>query len=250
MLSVKRISKTDFIPVGIKEYISSKTKTVEVNGEIYTHTKNEIKEFDVESDFKNAPEETKDTRFSKELPYRRIKGNNWYTRDFDELVPFGYPVFSFWDSSMFYQSMYQYNSSLSGSENTDVKLFCSLIKLGAIKKYQITGIYYGKRDINEYNISVNDIIERSKIPFCIMSYGFNNTVSIDVNIMYFLKLDFSLFNGMDYYQNIFKSVTKQNAKLFPEKLFKSKLTDVEINSIAIEFLNHKINLKQKQLCNQ
>lgn len=246
MLSVKRISKTDFIPVGTMEYITTKIKTVEVDGEVYTHTKNETKEFNAESDFKNAPEETKDTRFLKELPHGRIKGSNWYTRDFDELVPFGYPVFSFWDTTMFCRSLYQYNISLNGSENIDVKLLCSLIELGAVKKSQISGIYYGKRDIYGYTISVTDIIERSKIPFCIMWYGFNNTVSIDVNIMYFLKLDFSLFNGMDYYQNIFKSLTKQNPKLFPEKLFKGKLSDVEINTIAIEFLNYKINLKQKK----
>jgi hypothetical protein len=203
--------------------------------------------FDIESDFNNSEPTEVPEYLKKDFPHRRKRGDYWYTIDIDELVIFGYPVFSFWDNSRFYNSMYW---RFSGSENIYVKLLCSLVKLGAVKKRQIKYISYGKRDYNEYNLKVNDIIESSEISFTVMEYGYNNSVSITLNIMYFLKLDFSLFYGLDYYQNLFKTLTKQNTKLFPEKLFKNQLTPIELNYIAIEFLNHKINLKQKRLCNQ
>ena len=102
---------------------------------------------------------------------------------------------------------------------------------------------------NEYRYSpggdnyLKDLIRTRTVHCEIINYGYNNSVYAEIGLNKFLKMDFA--NSNERIKILTKELTYHYPDLFPQKLFEGQLNEIELNNLAMNFLNKSINLKQQ-----
>ena len=217
-----------------------RSKSVVVDGEIYTKDCTEVCRIDSKTDFENAGEVIDYWHEESRKYIDKSKGDNWERLVIDDFFDYNGEIYYVWNYKGFLYSPAESLTGCCSSTVGNVRILNSLVN-----ENHVNGIYsisYGKNDLGIRD-RIENILEDRKLWFDVMDYGFNNTVRIGVSLYKILKTDFSDKKGTWFYRQM-KIYSDYAPSIFPQKMLIKKLTDIERNEIAIKVLNNSINLKQ------
>jgi hypothetical protein len=228
-LELKKLTEIEYYVGGFIEVGHWKSKSVVVDGEIYTNKWREEKRHDL------------DKMVKKQINKLRELRNDmyWGTDDFcvhvfNKLALFGIP-----EIKVYYPHFFtSYSSFFGHSENEIVDLFMELVKqinLDGVSFY--SGKEYRSHVTNNEIAKSNLYSDVAYIETVIMGYGFNNRITANIDFRYLFNYDIKNIlhknKGWDYLKFV-----------FPKDL--DKITENDKIKTAYHLLLNKIEYKQKQ----
>jgi len=222
-------------------FVESTTKSVIVDGEEYTRTISKVHEFDSVDDFNNASEKL--TTYGIQPISVDAKGY-WRKIEINTFKEINGEVYYVWDYVGFTQRPSAELMCNSNSTDWFVRILYSLVNGNYVKN--VLDIYNNKSNnyMRKEEIYKN-IIRHRGVELNLYNYGFNNCVCIIVNVYSLLKTNFPNIKGSAYYKQVL-SLSDKFPKLIHPKLLTRKISDFERNEIAMNFLNHSINYKERK----
>jgi len=221
-----KLSENEYLIDGELEVRYESTKSVIVDGETYTKSDFELKKVNL-FDFYNDDK----------------KRNNFDKFTLDSLEFLGLPIIYVYDYGKFSKAPSK-GLPFHYSENEYVNIICNFYKL--YPDDIIKNLYCGKK--SQYHNFNFDLYENSIISLEVYKYGFNNSITIDIEFKNFIQLDISKIDNLQIIWQI-EHLCNCFRRLLPSDFMKKKLSDYQINQILIKFLNEKANykdLKNKQ----
>jgi hypothetical protein len=200
-----------------KDYNTTQTKKVVVDGETYTKEIPITKHYSAEESFSNKDKD---------------KNSHWIKKEFDEFIQFGLPTYYIWDDT----NWGSYGGGRSGmlsrlsfhtSDSNYVCEISALHELNIIDNSIIKEIHWGRGSWTH--------IDNEFITFSPIHYGSGNYINIKIPIDKFLDMDFTLFGHYVKYQ----LQTYIRWGCLPAYILnKRKLTDDEKRKITNQIFNY------------
>lgn len=222
------------------EIMHRKSKSIEIDGEVYTKEWVEMEKFDSVINFNNS--EKSNDYINPDWLHVEERGG-WEKYAIKDFEPINGQIYYVWNYSELITNPAT-NLYFRYENSTDwyVNILKALVYGGHVKSIikiynDKTNNYISKKELR------NDIIKNRATDLTIYSYGFQNCIKVRVNFYSLLKLDFTKIWGTWIYNQI-AQISEDIPDLIPQKLLRNKLQQVDINSIAINILNKSINYKQ------
>ena len=217
-------------------------KTVVVDGETYTRTIPHRYELDSVQDFENAKEPI---RFFGIMPDYTDRKGYWLKEKVSDFECINGETYYVWNYHGFYTDPTTVLRE-SISQNGYINLLYAISKKTRIKG--VSRLYTDKKH-SYYQFEMNQILRRRLVAVPICNYGYNNTLYAEMNLFSFIKLNFGSIKykrgeiyKTELYQRI-ENLVNNYPDIFPKKLLKGGVSELEYNDIAINFLNKSINYK-------
>ena len=217
----------------------STEKSVVVDGETYTKIIRNTYKFNSKADFEQSEEREP---YFKDHGYDKERGR-WERKVIKAFQHINNEIYYVWNYTGLVYDPMESLCCRSGSTVGYVRLLSALIDSGMVKHVHKWSTFKDEEPIRK---QYNEIIRSRSVCIPLYKYGFNNTLFIYVYLYRILKLDLCEIYNTKLYIRV-SSISNEFPDLFPKKMFRKKLSDIERIEIAMNILNKSINLKQQTL---